>query len=331
MDYRKALLGKLEELDGIDSGHCPVVSLDEYFVGNHQEDSIAPNQWGEGRPPIAEIYARLKAIEARPDVQGVFVGLHQEWGEALEDDGLWPAAENIHIYSSAPQDVADGWIAGFLSDGIRPLGGRTESTRPRLIPLLAIRSIRFTGIRGLRFNNSFGPARRPGRPSQVSDGMNDQPTLGVTEEMIASAEAELGLRFPSELREAWRLFNCNEMRNGWRIFPVFDPANPRKSSGSITYENLKGAWGRRAMEQGLVAIADNGTGDQLVLKVVSGQAQDQVFHWHHETHKLSPWKPGIASIRAVAAGSRETVIRLQQQFGKRADKRFKPKPRRGQA
>jgi hypothetical protein len=120
MDHRRALLDKLEELDQIDSEHFPIVSLDKYFIGNSQEDSIAPNQWGYGRPSIREIYARLKTIESRSDVQGVFVGLHQDWAEALTDNELWPAAENIHIYSSASQDVADGWIEGFQSDDIGP-------------------------------------------------------------------------------------------------------------------------------------------------------------------------------------------------------------------
>lgn len=120
MDHRKALLETLERLDDIDSEHLPVVSLDYYFIGNDQEDSIAPNQWGYGRPSIREIHARLKALESRSDVQGVFVGLHQDWGEALADDELWPAAENIHIYSSVPQEVADAWIEGFESDGIGP-------------------------------------------------------------------------------------------------------------------------------------------------------------------------------------------------------------------
>ena len=120
MDHRTVLLEKLKRLDEIDSEHFPVVTLDEYFIGNDQEDSIAPNQWGDGRPSIREIHARLKEIEARPDVQGVFVGLHQDWGAALEDDAMWPAAENIHVYSSAPRKVADKWIEGFASDGISP-------------------------------------------------------------------------------------------------------------------------------------------------------------------------------------------------------------------
>lgn len=67
MDHRRTLLDKLERLDGIDSEHYPIVTLDDYFIGNDQEDSIAPNQWGYGRPSIREIYSRLKEIEARPD------------------------------------------------------------------------------------------------------------------------------------------------------------------------------------------------------------------------------------------------------------------------
>lgn len=118
MDPRKRLLDKLVALDELDEDHPPIVTLDEYFAGNTQEESIAPNSWGEGRPPIAEIYARFKQVEARPDVEAVFVGLHDSWGEVLDDDDTWPAAENIHVYSTAPQEVAEEWIAGLHADSI---------------------------------------------------------------------------------------------------------------------------------------------------------------------------------------------------------------------
>lgn len=146
---------------------------------------------------------------------------------------------------------------------------------------------------------------------------NKAVALGATEEGIAEAEAMLGFRFPEDLREAWKQYNCIELRSGWRVFPIFDPANPRKTCTSISFENLKGAWGQEVMEEGLVTIADNGTGNQLVLKVNARKAGDQVFHWHHETHRLSPWKPGLASIRSAASRSREQVLELQSRFGGR--------------
>jgi hypothetical protein len=36
-----------------DDGAMPLLTLDEFFDGNAEEGSIAPNQWGGGRPPLA--------------------------------------------------------------------------------------------------------------------------------------------------------------------------------------------------------------------------------------------------------------------------------------
>jgi hypothetical protein len=125
---------------------------------------------------------------------------------------------------------------------------------------------------------------------------------------------ELGIRFPDALRDAWKICNCNEAAGGWRIFPVFDPTNPRKTCNSVTHENLKGAWGQAVRAEGLVCIADNGTGNQLVLKIVSGQAGPDVFHWHHETGKLQRWKPGISAINAAAVKHKQAILNVQQKF-----------------
>ncbi|HEY0232266.1 MAG TPA: hypothetical protein VGC55_13520 [Dokdonella sp.] len=68
------------------------------------------------------------------------------------------------------------------------------------------------------------------------------------------------------------------------------------------------------MSDGLVSIADEGTGNQLVLEVSAGVAGADRLHWHHETHKLTHWKPGMASIQASACASRESVSRLHRRF-----------------
>ena len=65
----------------------------------------------------ARIHAHFQAIARRPDVQGVYVGLHQDWGMALECDD-WPAAENIHVISSASQADAEQWLEGLEADGL---------------------------------------------------------------------------------------------------------------------------------------------------------------------------------------------------------------------
>jgi hypothetical protein len=53
---REVLLNKLKRLRDIDSDSPPVVELDEYFLGNTDEESIAPNALIDGRPTIAEIH-----------------------------------------------------------------------------------------------------------------------------------------------------------------------------------------------------------------------------------------------------------------------------------
>ncbi|MDE7202662.1 MAG: hypothetical protein K2O91_12365 [Lachnospiraceae bacterium] len=56
----------------------PLLTLDEFFEGNNAEDSIAPNDWGFGRPPIAEIWGMLQKIERMPDMAWIRIALHDD-------------------------------------------------------------------------------------------------------------------------------------------------------------------------------------------------------------------------------------------------------------
>lgn len=59
-------------------GRLPLLTLDEFFNGNMDEDSIAPNQWGYGRPTLAEIKEVLHKTESMPNVAWVRVVLHDD-------------------------------------------------------------------------------------------------------------------------------------------------------------------------------------------------------------------------------------------------------------
>ena len=107
----------LTSLPDDDGDTPPVVDLDLYFAGNTDEDSIAPNQWGYGRPPIAQLHELFRGIAARPEVEKVLVGLHQDWCEHDDARGF-PPAENVHIFTSASQEKVEGWIAGMEADGV---------------------------------------------------------------------------------------------------------------------------------------------------------------------------------------------------------------------
>ena len=133
MDERSRLLSALEALTEVESEAPPTIHYRKYFEGNRDEECLAPNQWGFGRPSIAELYERFEAIEARSEVQCVLVGMHFFWSEALDDDRIWPAAENVHIYASADEDDVRSWIVGLESDGLYigwPYGEHPLSPKP---------------------------------------------------------------------------------------------------------------------------------------------------------------------------------------------------------
>ena len=115
---REVLLDKLKQLQSIAPDIPPIVSLDEYFVGNTDEECIAWNQIGYGRPSVGNLYERFKEIQQKSEVQIVLVGLHFDWTESFKNENMWPVAENIHIYTSASLNTVVNWIDGLEADCI---------------------------------------------------------------------------------------------------------------------------------------------------------------------------------------------------------------------
>jgi hypothetical protein len=95
----------------------PTVDFVLYFEGNAEEECIAPNQWGEGRPPIAEIYNRFQEIAKRETVERVLVGLHSDWNDEDYAD-TFPPAENVHVFTTASKAEVESWLSGLHSDGV---------------------------------------------------------------------------------------------------------------------------------------------------------------------------------------------------------------------
>ena len=134
MSTRDTLLAKIQAQYDEDSESPPVVTLDEYFIGNTDEDSIAPNQVGYGRPALAELYTRFREIQEKPSVQAVLVGIHGDWTEALKCTDVWPAAENLHIYTTASAREVEAWVEGLAADGVIkgwPYGAHPSAPTPR--------------------------------------------------------------------------------------------------------------------------------------------------------------------------------------------------------
>ncbi|NJP66506.1 hypothetical protein [Streptomyces spiramenti] len=101
-------------------GVMPLLTLAEFFDGNEQEQSIAPNQWGYGRPPLAELAEAARGVEAMPEVAWVRVQLHSE---TLTSGEL--AGEALAVCTTATESEVERWIAGWESGG--PVAGLVDT------------------------------------------------------------------------------------------------------------------------------------------------------------------------------------------------------------
>lgn len=103
-------------------GRFPLLTLDEFFAGNMQEDSIAPNQCGEGRPNLAEIWQVLQKAETMPNVAWVRVALHDDT-EIEECNGkeiLNLCGESILLCTTSSPGETEQMVncQWLLSDGV---------------------------------------------------------------------------------------------------------------------------------------------------------------------------------------------------------------------
>ncbi|MCI4569480.1 hypothetical protein [Lysobacter sp. CFH 32150] len=90
----------------------PVVTVDEFFAGNDDNESIAVNL--SDHPGVGFFHERLKSLQGRPDVKSVLVNIYD-----LDPiiSGGWPYAENVHVLTSASEEQIQAWAADLLSDG----------------------------------------------------------------------------------------------------------------------------------------------------------------------------------------------------------------------
>jgi hypothetical protein len=117
MDNRTALIAKIvAQYDaGID---IPLVSLEDFFGGNSDGSSIAPNMVDYGHPGLKRFQEILTAIRERPDVDCVLMGIHEcPEPDDPRDAKMWPMAENVYIYTSANTDDVESWTAELRTDG----------------------------------------------------------------------------------------------------------------------------------------------------------------------------------------------------------------------
>jgi hypothetical protein len=66
------------------------------------------------------MYATLKQIAARPDVQAVLVSIHDDSLYYLErgDTYGWPTAEHVILITTAAREEVERWVEDFAADSV---------------------------------------------------------------------------------------------------------------------------------------------------------------------------------------------------------------------
>jgi wobble nucleotide-excising tRNase len=140
--------------------------------------------------------------------------------------------------------------------------------------------------------------------------------LGTESNNIDAAESQLKVAFPDTLKDIWLVSNGLELPDDWRLYPVFDSSNPRKTANHIVYENTKARWDY--MSNDLVSIAEDGSGNHLVLKKHGGVLLPEIHIWDHETNEVERWSQSLDDI-LILSKKRVEDIEMQVERGTRTN------------
>jgi hypothetical protein len=134
---KKKLLKKIEALgysvpDWKYKIFVPVVSIEDFFDGNDEPDSIAVNL--DPHPGLEFFRKKLSAIRKRADVQDVLLDIYHI-DESDEGEPHWPSPECIYVISSTSEEQVEKWNGQLRADG--PIEGWIDGVTPNGAPQIA--------------------------------------------------------------------------------------------------------------------------------------------------------------------------------------------------
>jgi cell wall assembly regulator SMI1 len=106
---------------------------------------------------------------------------------------------------------------------------------------------------------------------------------GVTDLDIKSAEEQLGVIFPKQYKELFKLSN-NAQIDEWTLFPIKESKNLKRTWADIVRQNQDVR--DEGMAEDLISIGEDGTGDKLCFRIVDTEMDGKIYIWYHETEEL---------------------------------------------
>ncbi|MEO0469333.1 MAG: hypothetical protein AAF206_06930 [Bacteroidota bacterium] len=130
LEKRERLIEKYDLMNFYEQEAPVLVSVDEFFEGNHDPSSIGSNLLEP--PAIEDFYHTLKALSRQKEVQKVFVQINDVPigdGRSLRDDA-WFYSNTILIMGNMAQESVKQELANLQPDEVEYL---TESECPEAL------------------------------------------------------------------------------------------------------------------------------------------------------------------------------------------------------
>ncbi|WNS80198.1 DUF2750 domain-containing protein [Domibacillus sp. DTU_2020_1001157_1_SI_ALB_TIR_016] len=106
---------------------------------------------------------------------------------------------------------------------------------------------------------------------------------GAKQTAVQKAEQDLGISLPEDYKQL--LLTQNKFEIGdWAFYPIKDEEFIKKTWDNIVRNNQEL---KELLPSGFVAIADNGTLNQLGYINAEGYVTNALYYWNHETKTLS--------------------------------------------
>lgn len=126
----------------------------------------------------------------------------------------------------------------------------------------------------------------------------------LAESFISAAEQLLGATLPEAYRVTMLKKNGGELEiedDVWQQYPIADTSDRKRISRTINHiiketQHLK-SW--PGFPEEAVAIAGNGSGDQLVLLKAGASFGQEIYIWAHETGQLQKIANNFSALTAL--------------------------------
>ena len=126
----------------------------------------------------------------------------------------------------------------------------------------------------------------------------------LSEDQLVQTETELGAKLPREYKQAMLLDNGGEGstdEDEWFFYPIKDTSSKKRLVRTCNHimSETESCSEYGNFPENALAIAENGSGDQMVFLKKSGEYNEKPYKWFHESGGLEVLAESFSEIRKL--------------------------------